>query len=627
MQDIPLTRIKDNPFQTRLEYDQAEVEQLGRSIQAQGLLQAPVGRPMADGTVELAFGHRRLRAFRWLAEDDPAWRTMPVILKGMSDEAMALAVWSENRDRQDITAIEEARALQRYLQTFGWTQRQLADRLKLDPSTISNRLRLLRLPEPIQSQIAQRQLSERQAVALLPLLEVPNLAEWDQGQWEPVVGSREPRKITPATFPAEAHLFDSGRIRAIVTNLIEKNTMAIGLWGETPIVSPEVVQPLCAGCPFNLKDRCAKPACAGRKRADEGIQQAQIVAAAHGLRVETADLEYDRVDRLTYSTTLPAIVEEAQRRKCGQLVVVPNAGRYITGLVDKSYPACSVVCHHKETRFCACLSAITKSNDPNRSIRAKEQAEQDRIAQEIVPAAVPTLARALATRDVATWRTIGNLLTNNRISRVLANASTIDQVCEAIAHELLRHETRYSSTVDGANKAIALLLGRFPSAALAAPEPAPPPEPNPYDHAFIDFALSIYESFSGMQWATNNGSFDLVLLYGPTERREDLLLLEPSDVYHWTLGYLPASLVGWIEQGLVELPEHLVDSPLPLARRVELELAVLAATAGFEDWLMRAQMRGDPSKRDASLEAAIAQAATIDPSLARQWSQRLERRP
>ena len=190
---VSLSRIVDSPWQTRLSYDEARVDDLAADISRNGLLQPPVGR-IVDGVgevlplgtmdlatpkavedllkedverrVQLAFGHNRLRAMRKLRRGVQG-ATMRVELRYLTDEDMARLAWSENDKRKDLTAIEEARAIERRMKDFGWTQAQVAAELGLGRSTVANKLRLLKLPSAVQERVASGEISERQAQALL----------------------------------------------------------------------------------------------------------------------------------------------------------------------------------------------------------------------------------------------------------------------------------------------------------------------------------------------------------------------------------------------------------------------------------------------------------------------------
>lgn len=186
--DIPLAKIEQNPWQTRLGEPSPEyIKELALDIAANGLLQRPVARrrpgDIVDGSVQLAFGHNRLAAFRWLndvqnnSNIQGDWSAMPVELRELTDEQMALLAWSENEKRRDVTPIERATAIQRRMTDFGWTNRQCAEALGIDHSSISNILRLLKLPANVQEALSAGNMSERQAMALLPLFDIPEKAE------------------------------------------------------------------------------------------------------------------------------------------------------------------------------------------------------------------------------------------------------------------------------------------------------------------------------------------------------------------------------------------------------------------------------------------------------------------
>lgn len=192
--NVALDKIQPNPWQTRLaEPDPEYIKELAMDIAANGLLQMPVGRIIGgEGTersdaawkvgfendptiiVQLAFGHNRLAAYRFLdSEIDDKWPSMPVDIRQLTDEQMATIAWSENEKRRDVTPIERAKAIERRMTDFGWSQTQLAEQLGINRSTVSNILRLLKLPQNMQDALASGQISERVAQALLPMYELP----------------------------------------------------------------------------------------------------------------------------------------------------------------------------------------------------------------------------------------------------------------------------------------------------------------------------------------------------------------------------------------------------------------------------------------------------------------------
>ena len=195
--DVPLVYITDNPWQTRTEYDPERIEELAQDISRNRLLQPPVGRLISSSTmeavgpeyfrgrddivlrdkiaegallVELACGHSRLRAVRLLAQDG-AMGAIPVSIRELSDDDMAQMAWAENAQRNDITPWEQALALERRCSDLGWTHKQCAERLGLARSTVSGKIRLLRLPEEAKAAYAEGSITERQAQALLSVYE------------------------------------------------------------------------------------------------------------------------------------------------------------------------------------------------------------------------------------------------------------------------------------------------------------------------------------------------------------------------------------------------------------------------------------------------------------------------
>lgn len=200
----PLERIVDNPYQTRTVY--GDVAELAESIlkmkgarpETSGLIQVPPARivvpdgwdgwkildPEAYGgvshclgdepeaRVELAAGHRRLRAFHHLCNGsgEGDYTTFPVEVQVLDDQAMADIAWEENSKRKDLTAIEEAEALRRAIDHFGWTQAEVGKRWGLSQPAVSNKLRLLQLPEEAQAAIRAGAISEKHGRTLLSAL-------------------------------------------------------------------------------------------------------------------------------------------------------------------------------------------------------------------------------------------------------------------------------------------------------------------------------------------------------------------------------------------------------------------------------------------------------------------------
>ncbi len=163
VRDIPMRRIRPNQFQPRREFDDAAMGELKASITENGLLQPLVVRRV-DDVFELVAGERRFRALR-----DLGWETAPAVLRELSDEAMLVLALVENLQREDLNAIEEASAFQQLIDGFGFTQKEVAERVGRDRSTVSNTLRLLTLPRPVRDLVESGQLTAGHARAVLSL--------------------------------------------------------------------------------------------------------------------------------------------------------------------------------------------------------------------------------------------------------------------------------------------------------------------------------------------------------------------------------------------------------------------------------------------------------------------------
>lgn len=160
---IPVDSIEPNPFQPRQEMDPVELAQLAESLTTHGLLQPIVVR-RRGARYQLVAGERRLRAARMAG-----WQDVPARVVQADDRELAELAIVENLQRKDLNPLEKAHCFQRYLEEYGATQEELAARLNLDRSTISNFIRLLDLPEPVQQALREGRITQGHARALLGL--------------------------------------------------------------------------------------------------------------------------------------------------------------------------------------------------------------------------------------------------------------------------------------------------------------------------------------------------------------------------------------------------------------------------------------------------------------------------
>lgn len=167
---IPQEEIYPNPNQPRRRFDFDELEGLAQSIRQNGIIQPLAVRVNNRGEYELISGERRLRASRLVGITQ-----VPCIIMEASDEKSALFALLENVQRCDLDFFEEAVAIEKLLTDYGMTRDEICKKLGKAPPTISNKLRLLRLPEEIRMRITQENLTERHARALLKLTSVSQI--------------------------------------------------------------------------------------------------------------------------------------------------------------------------------------------------------------------------------------------------------------------------------------------------------------------------------------------------------------------------------------------------------------------------------------------------------------------
>lgn len=164
LQEIPINDISPNPFQPRLQFNQAELDELASSIKANGLLQPIIVRKSSVFGYELVAGERRLRASQ-LAH----LSTIPAIIKELSDEDSQILSIIENLQRSDLNPIEEAKAYQNLIDTKQMTHEEISQVMGKSRPYISNTLRLLQLAEPTKQALEEGQLTQGHARLLLRL--------------------------------------------------------------------------------------------------------------------------------------------------------------------------------------------------------------------------------------------------------------------------------------------------------------------------------------------------------------------------------------------------------------------------------------------------------------------------
>jgi len=216
--EIPLELIDQNPFQTRSQVNPEQLSELAASIAANGVVQPVLVRPLAGGRFQLIAGERR-----WRASQIAGKKTVPAILRQVSDEQAMEITIVENLQRTDLNPMEQARAFERLSREFHMTQEQMAHRTGKDRATVSNFIRLLKLPSTVQDRVESGELTFGHARALLAFelaeeiekaarrisslsLSVRQTESYIQGLIDP---SRKPNKEPKPAPPVDANVRDA----------------------------------------------------------------------------------------------------------------------------------------------------------------------------------------------------------------------------------------------------------------------------------------------------------------------------------------------------------------------------------------------------------------------------------
>ena len=161
---VPLEQIDENPYQTRQHFDSQALQELADSIRANGVVQPVVVRATPAGRFVLILGERRCRASKLAGKP-----TIPAIVRSVSDQQAAEMTVVENLQRQDLNCLEQANAFARLSREFGLTQEQIGQRTGMARESVSNYMRLLKLPPMVQHYLGEGKLGFSEARVLLQL--------------------------------------------------------------------------------------------------------------------------------------------------------------------------------------------------------------------------------------------------------------------------------------------------------------------------------------------------------------------------------------------------------------------------------------------------------------------------
>lgn len=528
---IPLSRIHPNPWQTRQgDPDPAYIKDLALDIAANGLLQTPIGRMIdvpervshsdpvmilaefSDVTIQLAFGHNRLAAYKWLNDVkdhsnlEGDWTTMPVDLRTITDEQMATMAWSENEKRRDHTPLERALAIQRRMTDFGWTQSQAAEALGVSRPVVSNALRLLKLPPEITDAITDGRISERVAMAIASYFDLPQAIKDKAAQaWD------SPEKMVKAALAGQL-TSDGVRDKINLWCLTYGEDLAKAPFSlDDPFMIPDVVAPFCRDCEQRFKDRniCLDRDCYKLKL--NSFRQAALQRAADDCGIPPHDDQNaSSYEYASFRYGAPdGALETIIAGKCPNLRLLYRPGSsQLPG-----HPDAEVVCS-KRGQYCTCLAGLRVSqptttfsydferhesipltdpalvqlatdqptaedlkNAAQQARREKRQLEQEK--QAVLQEASERIAVGLTHGSLQTWKWLAGKVYYSLRDTVAPMDNTFD-VRHAIVHHLISGQTYPDSlakVIRNFNEDLAqcgLDLIESPAAHLPAPEDPPP---------------------------------------------------------------------------------------------------------------------------------------------------------
>ncbi len=175
MRDLNVTLLKPGKYQPRSQMDEASLNDLAASIKAQGIMQPILVRQLADSSYEIIAGERR-----WRAAQLAGLTHVPVLVRSVPDNAALAMALIENIQRENLNPLEEAIGIQRLIDEFKMTHQVAAEAVGRSRSAASNLLRLLKLPQAVQSMLMENKLDMGHARALLGLEGAQQIATANQ---------------------------------------------------------------------------------------------------------------------------------------------------------------------------------------------------------------------------------------------------------------------------------------------------------------------------------------------------------------------------------------------------------------------------------------------------------------
>ena len=218
---IKLNELRSNPYQPRKKFDQQALEELSKSIKEHGVFQPIIVKKAIKG-YEIIAGERRVKASVLAGKEE-----IPAIVRDFNDTQMMEIALLENLQREDLTAIEEAKAYKKLQETLTINQEELSKRLGKSRSHITNMLGLLSLPESIQNDISDKKISMGHARVLSKLDDIKQQEELEKKVIEEGISVRELERMTQEpkiikTNPQKPRIKEENEYSYVQNELSEK---------------------------------------------------------------------------------------------------------------------------------------------------------------------------------------------------------------------------------------------------------------------------------------------------------------------------------------------------------------------------------------------------------------------
>jgi ParB family transcriptional regulator, chromosome partitioning protein len=213
--EIPVEQVHPNPYQTRSQITRESLEELAESIRANGVIQPITVRPAKEGKYVLITGERRTQASKLAGK-----QTIPAIVRHVSDQQAAEMTIIENVQRRDLNCLDQAEGFARLSRDFGLTQEEIGKRTGCDRSSVSNYMRLLKLPGEVQSMLRAGELDFSQARVLLTVQDGAQLIKFaEQARSKHLSVDQLETLVMNANYPASPADGSAGGARWVDPNV------------------------------------------------------------------------------------------------------------------------------------------------------------------------------------------------------------------------------------------------------------------------------------------------------------------------------------------------------------------------------------------------------------------------